>query len=60
MNVYGSAATKIRMAKKCKRINIHFVTSLEEESIRMMGFLPCTAEEAIELTRLENGDVAWV
>ncbi len=56
----NNAGTALATIQKSERISIRFVTSLDEEICRKMGTVHTTAEDAIELTAGEKGDVAWI
>lgn len=56
----NNAGTALAMLQKSKRIRIHFVTSLDDETCRLMGAVRTAPEEVQGLIDQEQGEIAWI
>ena len=56
----NNAGTALAMITKTRRIHIHFVTSLDEETCNLMGALKTESEEVQPLIDKETGDIAYI
>ncbi len=56
----NNAGTALAMIDKCRRINIHFVTSLDKETCDLMGAVKTSPGQAQQLIAHEKGEIAWI
>lgn len=56
----NNAGTALAMIDKCRRINIHFVTSLDKETCDLMGAVKTSPGQAQQLIAREKGEIAWI
>jgi len=56
----NNAGTALATLEKAKRISIRFVTSLDRDSVSLMGMVKTSPLEAGELIEAEKGTVAWI
>ncbi len=56
----NNAATAVAMMDKTRRIDIHFVTSLDRKTCSLMDAVKTSPEEAQELVHRESGETAWI
>ncbi len=56
----NNAGTAVAMMDKTSRINIHFVTSLDQETCDLMGTVKTSPEKAQQMALNESRSVAWI
>lgn len=56
----NNAATAVAMMDKTRRIEIHFVTSLDQKTCTLMNAVKSSPEEAQELVDRETGEMAYI
>ncbi|MEN8157893.1 MAG: lactate racemase domain-containing protein [Bacteroidota bacterium] len=56
----NNAGTALATLEKSARIDIRFVTSLDEEACSLMGMVKTSGEEAGKIIQGEKGGVAWI
>jgi len=56
----NNAGTALAMISKSRRIHIHFVTSLDQETCRLMGAIKTLPEAVQQLIHHENGETAYI
>lgn len=56
----NNAGTAFAMLDKSRRIKIHFVTSLDEETCKLMGAIKTSPDQAQNLIDEETGELAFI
>ncbi len=56
----NNAGTVLAMMDKTQRINIHLITSMDQETCYQMGAVKSTLEKAQQLIDDEPGSIAWI
>jgi len=56
----NNAGTALAMISKSRRIHIHFVTSLDQETCKLMGAIKTSPENVQALIDYETGDTAYI
>jgi len=56
----NNAGTALAMIDKCRRIKIHFVTSLDKETCNLMGAVKTSPGQAQQLIAGDTGEIAWI
>ena len=59
-NYENNAGTAVAMMDKTRRIHIHFVTSLVQETCDLMGIIKSSPQKAQQMGLNESGSVAWI
>ncbi len=60
LNYANNAGTAVAMMDKTSRINIHFVTSLDQETCDLMCTIKTSTEKAKQMALNESRSVAWI
>ncbi len=56
----NNAGTALAMLQKSRRIDIHFVTSLDKETCGLMEAIPTSQADVQRLIDFEKGDIAYI